>query len=95
MRNAKLDRWGVNIKIVKNKYINALFVLMLFSAVVHMLVVFYLALASGDLYIVNYFNILDLDLFYPNIFNSFGGNIFSIVFVAVIYLIILKINKTE
>lgn len=68
---------------------------MLFSAIAHMLIVFYSALVSGDLYIVNYFNILDLDLFYPDIFNNFGGNIFSLVFTAGIYLIILKNNKTE
>jgi len=85
----------MNIKIVKNKYINTLFILMLFSAIVHMLVVFYSALTSRDLYVVNYFNILDLDLFYPNIFNSFIGNIFSIFFVVTIYLIILKNNKIE
>ena len=68
---------------------------MLFSAIAHMLIVFYSALFSGDLYVVNYFNILDLDLFYPNIFNNFGGNIFSIFFAVVIYLIILKNNKIE
>ncbi len=88
----------MRIKIVKNKYINAIFVLMLFSAIVHMFAVFYFALTSMDLYIVNYFNILDLDLFYPDIFNSFIGNTFSIFFVVVIYLIILKnniSNKTE
>ena len=85
----------MNIKIVKNKYINALFILMLFSAVTHILIVFYSAIISGDLYIVNYFNILDLDLFYPDIFNSFIGNIFSMLFVIVIYLIILKSNKAE
>ena len=85
----------MNIKIVKNKYLNALLILMMFSAGVHMLVLSCLAVASGSLYVLNYFNILDLDLFYPNIFNSFGGNIFSIFFVVAIYSIILKTNKTE
>lgn len=84
----------MRIKIVKNKYINALFILMLFSAIIHMLVLFCLTLTSGNLYIVNYFNILDLDLFYPDIFNSFFANIFSIFFVFVLYIIILKNNKT-
>lgn len=85
----------MNIKIVKNKYINALFILMLFSAIVHMLILSCLAAVSGSLYVLNYFNILDLDLFYPNIFNSFGGNIFSIFFVIAAYIIILKNNKIE
>jgi len=84
----------MNIKIVKNKYVNALFVLMLFSAIVHMIIIFYSTIDSGNFYTINYFNILDLDLFYPDILNSFSGNIFSIFFVVVLYLIILKNNKT-
>lgn len=82
-------------KIVKNKYINSLFVLILFSAIAHMLIIFYLAITSGDLYIINYFNILDLDLLFPNLFNSSVSNTFSIFFVVVIYLIILKSNKVR
>lgn len=84
----------MNIKIVKNKYINSLFVLMLFSATVHMIVLFFVAFSRGDLYIINYFNILDLDVLIPQIFgNNFFGNFFSLIFVAVLYLIILKVNK--
>ncbi|TSC95163.1 MAG: hypothetical protein CEN87_175 [Parcubacteria group bacterium Licking1014_1] len=60
-----------------------------------MLILFSWALKSADLYILNYFNILDLDFFYPNIFNSLSGGIFSVIFVIVVYLIILKNNKTE
>jgi len=85
----------MNIKIVKNRYINALLILMLVSAIVHMLILFCFALASGNLYTVNYFNVLDIDFFYPNIFNSFWGNVLSVALMLVIYLIILKSNKTE
>lgn len=85
----------MNIKIVKNKYINALFILMLFSAIIHMLVVFFAVVISGDLYLINYFNILGADLFYPDAFNNFFGNIFSLFFVIVIYFIILKYQKTK
>ena len=85
----------MNIKIVKNKYINALFILMLFSAIAHMFILFWWALKSANLYALNYFNILDLDLFYPNIFNSLSGAVFSVMLAIVIYLIILKNNKTE
>ena len=85
----------MNIKIVKNKYINALFILMLFSAIVHMLIIFYSALTLGDLYIINYFNILDLDALYPEAFNSFIGNVFSILFVVAVYLVILKNNRAQ
>mgnify|MGYP001563896002 FL=1 len=58
-----------------------------------MLVIFYFAIYSNNLYIINYFNILDFDLFFPNIFNNITGNVFSVLFVLVIYFVILKINK--
>ena len=85
----------MKIQIVKNKYWNALLLLMLFSAIVHMIILFYMAGANRNFYFVNYFNILNISSFWPNIFNSFWGNIFSVITVAIIYLIILKINKTE
>ena len=83
----------MNIKIIKNKYVNALLLLMLFSAIVHMVVAFCFVLLSGDFYTFNFFNIIDLDLFYPNIFNSFGGNFVSLIFMTTAYFIILKINN--
>jgi hypothetical protein len=85
----------MNIKIVKNKYLNALFLLMLLSAIIHMIILFYWSAIHSDLYVLNYFNILDVDFFFPNILNSFWGNTFSVLFVVAIYLIILKINKSE
>jgi len=85
----------MDIKIVKNRYLNAVLLLMLGSAIVHMVILFFWAIKEGSLYVLNYFNILDVDLFYPNIFDSFWGNVFSFVFAVIIYLIILKTNKTE
>ncbi len=83
------------IKIVENKYLNALFLLMLLSAIIHMAVLFCFAILSHNAYSLNYFNILDLDLLYPNLFNGIAGNIFSIIFVIFLYFIILAVNKTE
>jgi hypothetical protein len=81
----------MNIKIVKNKYINAMFALMLFSASVHMLILFFLSFSRGDLYILNYFKILDLDVLFPAIFqNNFFGNFASLIFVILLYILILK-----
>jgi len=81
-------------KIVKNIYINALLILMLFSAVVHMLVLFFIAFSRGDLYALNYFNILDLDILSPLIFkNDFLGNFFSLIIMITTYFIILKTNN--
>ena len=82
-------------QIVKNKYVNSLLLLMLGSATVHMVILFYFTIVSGNLYILNYFNILDIDLFYPNVFNNQAGNTFSGFFVVAIYAIILKNNKIE
>jgi len=83
----------MKLKIVRNRYLNALFVLMLFSAMVHMLILGYFAFKSGDFYVLNYFNILDVDAFIPNFLNSEAGNIFSLVFVGGLYFFILAKNK--
>jgi len=86
----------MNIKIVKNKYVNTLFLLMLVSATVHMLTLFFVAFSRGDLYILNYFNILDFDVLFPTIFkNDFLGNFASLIVAIATYFIILKINKFE
>ncbi len=86
----------MNVKIVKNKYLNSLFILMLFSASAHMLTLFYLAFARGDLYILNYFNILDLDILFPLIFkNDFFGNFASLIFAVLFYTLILKVNNKD
>ena len=85
----------MKIRIVKNKYVNALLVLMLLSALVHMLILSYFSIKSKNLYALNYFNILDVDLFYASIFDSAAGNVFSVLFVIFIYFIILKINRHE
>ncbi len=85
----------MNIKIVKNRYLNALLILLLFSAILHAVLLLFLVLKTKDLYVINYFNILGVGYFYPNIFNSFLGNAFSIVSIVVIYLVILKKNKLD
>jgi len=79
--------------IVRNKYLNALFVLMLFSAAIHMLILAYLAFKAGDPYILNYFNILDVDIFIPGFLNSEAGNLLSLAFTAGFYFLILAKNK--
>ena len=86
----------MKIKIFKNKYLDSLFIIMLFSASVHMLILFFLALRRGDLYILNYFNILDLDILFPAVFkNDFFGNFASLIFVVLFYFLILKGNRKD
>ena len=86
----------MKIKIFKNKYLDSLSFIMLFSASVHMLILFFLALRRGDLYILNYFNILDLDILFPAVFkNDFFGNFVSLIFVILFYFLILKGNRKD
>ena len=85
----------MKIKIVKNKYLNALFLLMLFSAIVHMVILFIFAILSKNVNILNYFNILNLNYFMPDFFNNLLGNITSFLFVILLYAIILKINGQD
>jgi uncharacterized membrane protein len=85
----------MKITIVKNKYLNALFILMLFTAIVHLLILAYLSIKDANIYIMNYFKILNIDSFIPNYMNSVSGNIISIVLMVVLYIAILFLNKSE
>ncbi len=80
-------------KIVQNKYLNALLWLMLFSAGAHMVILVFLAVVHGDLYLLNYFNILDVDLLAGSTFNTTAGNMLAAGTGLAIYLIILKLNQ--
>ncbi len=77
---------------LENKYINALFLLMLFSAIIHLLILFYIAITTKDLYVLNYFHILEITYFLPSLASNITGNIISIFFVVLFYMVILKIN---
>lgn len=52
-------------KIVKNKYLDALFKLMILSSVIHMGVVIFYSITNLSLTKLNIFNILALDLLSP------------------------------
>ncbi|OGZ68968.1 MAG: hypothetical protein A3D44_00175 [Candidatus Staskawiczbacteria bacterium RIFCSPHIGHO2_02_FULL_42_22] len=85
----------MNINIVNNKYINALLLLLLFSAVAHVAILLYAFLMSGDFSLINYFNILDLAYLFDNFFNGVTNDIFATIFVVVLYVIILKFSQHE
>lgn len=92
----KLILKKMKIKIVKNKYLNALILLVLFSAIIHTMILFLLAISSFDIYVLNYFNILDVDILFPGIFfNSVLSNISSLIFIFAVYLIILVKNENK
>ena len=52
--------------ISKNRYLNALFLLMLLSAIVHTSLMFFLAITAGDPKLVNFFSIIQLNLLWPD-----------------------------
>jgi hypothetical protein len=85
----------MNIQISKNKYWNAACILMLFSAAIHMVILFLIALISKSFYVVNYFNIISISYFIPNFLNSFWGNVVSVAFAVILYVIFLRTNKTK
>lgn len=85
----------MNLHIVRNKYLNTLLLLMLLSAIVHMVILCYVAMASQDVYILNYFNILDIDLFFPAAVNSALGNVTSLIFVVGLYGFILTMHHNK
>ena len=83
----------MNIHITKNKYLNALFILMLGSAMIHMIFLFLRVLISGDWHVLNYIHILDIDWFVPGLLAGFGGNLVSWALAGCLYAVILKFNK--
>ncbi len=85
----------MKIKIVRNKYLNTLLLLILFSAIAHIIILFYIVVQTGDFYTLNYFNVLDITYFVPNFSNSLWGNIISVVFLVFIYFVILLVNKIK
>jgi len=75
----------------KNKYIIALKRTILFSAIIHLLILLWYAINTGNLKIINLFNILDLDLIYPNILKGNLSDFLSILALIIIYIVFLVI----
>jgi hypothetical protein len=85
-------------QIQKNKYIDALKKLILFSAISHIILLILYSIINLTIIPLNYFNILDLDLFFPNIINGHLSQILSLIIIAIIYWTIYffsskKLNK--
>ena len=85
------------IKFRKNKYFVALKNLILYSAIIHLILLIIYSIIKWDIVYLNYFNILDFDLFLPNIIHGYLSQILSIIVLVIVYLVIyfipLKNNK--
>ena len=78
-------------KTSENRYIDALIKLILFSAVFHIILIIIYSIVNLDITHLNYFNILDIDLFFPGIIDGPLSQVFSILMIAIIYLIIYSV----
>jgi uncharacterized membrane protein len=85
----------MKIQIVKNRYFNALLLLMLFSAFVHMVILFIVAIFSLNLHVLNYFAIVDANYIIPSFFNSSQGDAISFIVVVLLYGGILYLNRPD
>ncbi len=87
-------------KFISNKYIVALKNVMLFSAIIHIIMIAIYSIVKLNTIKFNFFDILDLDLFFPNIIKGNLSQIFSIIAFIIVYciflfLIIRKVRKNE
>ena len=78
-----------------NKYIIALKNVMLFSAIVHMIMIAIYSIVKLNTIKFNFFDILDLDLFFPNIIKGILSQILSIIAFVIAYCIFFFINKEK
>jgi len=79
------DRSFMTGRIVNCRYLDALLKLILFSALVHIVILVIHAVRERDFSVMNYFNILDLDFFFPGIEEGVLSNVLSVVVMVVIY----------
>ena len=79
-----------------NRFIDAIAKTMLFSAAVHMLILFYKTIHTGDINILNLFNILDLQLFFPGI-DKGQTNLFwsGVLFFAIYFSMLFFFNQKK
>ncbi|MDP6155754.1 MAG: hypothetical protein QGH39_12255 [Candidatus Thermoplasmatota archaeon] len=75
-------------RVSKNRYLDALLKLVLFSAITHIIILLYKSISTADPVIMNYFNILDLELFFKGIEKGTLSQVLSFVVVLGIYVTI-------
>jgi hypothetical protein len=73
----------------QNKFFIALKRTILFSATVHLLILFWHSISTGNLKVINLFNIIDLELIFPNIITGSLSDVFSFITLIIIYTVFL------
>ena len=82
-------------RIVDNRYLDALLKLMMFSAIIHIIILIPCALVTGNGMLMNYFNILDLDLVFPGVENGALSQVICVVVAVAVYCAMFFTNKQE
>ena len=75
--------------VLNNKYVAALKNLMLFTAIIHMIIVTIYSAINLNLLKFNFFDILDLDLFFPDIITGSLNRILATGSAVIIYCLFL------
>lgn len=83
----------MKIKISGNKYLDGIFLLMLFSASVHMALLFFWALTGNNWHLLNYFGILEIGGYFPRDMDFLQNDFASWIIAAALYAVILKLNN--
>jgi hypothetical protein len=74
-------------KISDNKYLDAMFKLMLVSASIHMIILIVFAIYTHNQLALNYFNILDIEFVFPSVVEGMKMNILAFLTALWIYLL--------
>ncbi|MGH2637811.1 MAG: hypothetical protein ACRDF4_00760, partial [Rhabdochlamydiaceae bacterium] len=70
---------------VKNKYLNGLLLLILFSGIVHVVIIVLIAALQWSIRPLNYFAILQFDYFFPGLVDNSVTDGVGIVVMVVLY----------
>jgi len=80
--------------IVRNKYLNALLLVFLGSAIVHVLILLGVFLVTLDWHVLNYFRILEIGYFFAIPQNTWS-TVLSLAVFALVYLAVLFLNRNS
>lgn len=82
-------------KLTKNNSIDAVLKTMLFSAIVHVAILYPHSVIHQQQSPINIFNILDLDLIFPGIELGTASFVLSYVFIFGVFAVFYKMNKSK
>lgn len=73
--------------------LKAIAIVMVFSASIHMTILFIRSIRENNWQLMNYYNILDLEVIFPSLQGIFSNHILSISTIAILLLIAYHYSK--